>query len=240
MQMFGNLDTENLEETGDRLGGSTFESGYYKGTVKLVYAGKSQSSKAQSVNVVIDIDGREYKESFWVTNRNDENFYVKNDKKFPLPGFTNADDLAMLTTGYGLAQQEAEEKTVSIYDFETKAEKPTQVMVFTGMLGKEIGVGILKQTVDKNQKDASGNYVPSGETREENVVDKFFHAETERTVTEIKQKIETPVFKDKWLSKNEGRTVNKAKGAGGVQSGAPGRPQPSGGAAPKPANSLFG
>lgn len=247
-KMFGNLSTEGLEETGDRLGGGgTLPTDFYTGVIKLAYAGKSQSSNAQSLNVHIDIDGREYRESFWVTNRNGENFYAdKNDpkKKHPLPGFVMADDICLLTTGYGLAEQETEEKVVNLYSFEQSKEVPQNVNAFTALHGQAISVGLIEQIVDKNQK-VGNEYVPTGETRNENVADKFFHAESGRTVTEVKEGKTEAIFRDKWIEKNRGAEPrNKAKGAQGApgkpggNNGAPGKPAPQANAAPK--SNLFG
>lgn len=241
MKMFGNLSTEGHEEVTDRLGGGgTFESGFYMATVKLAYAGKAQNSNAQSVTIHLDIGGREYRETLWVTNKQGENFYIdKNDstKKHSLPGFVTVDDFCLLTTGHGLVDQTFEDKVVKLYDFEQKKDMPQNVPVLIDVIGKEIGVGLIKQIVDKNVKDSSGNYVPSGETREENVADKFFHAESLRTVSEFKNSVEEAVFQPKWVEKNTGETRNRAKGAAG-KTGAPGKPAAAQTQAPK--TSLFG
>ena len=248
-KMFGNLTDENLEKTGDVLGGGgPVESGIYTGTVKLAYAGKSNSSNAQSIVVHIDTGNREIRESLWVTNRNGENFYAdKKDpnKKRPLPGYTTADDLCLVTTGHPLSEQDLEEKVVNLFDFEARAERPQNVPVLVDVIGKEVTVAVLKQTVDKNVQDSSGKYVPSGETRDENVIDKVFHAESQRTVTEIREGLEEGKFLEAWKAKNEGQTRNRAKGADG-KTGAPGgagAPPARGNSAPgnaKPKTSLFG
>lgn len=242
-KMFGNLTTDGLEESGDRLGGGfLFESGVYTGTVKMAYAGKASQSEATSITVLIDFDGREFRETLWVTNRNGENSYAdKKDanKKHPLPGFTMVDDLCLVTTGHGLADQNVEEKVVKIYDFEHRKDMPTNVPVLVDLIGKPITAAVLKQTVDKQKKNDAGVYVNTGETREENTVDKFFHTESRRTVTEIKQGIEEAIFIDAWDQKNKGKTRNRAKGgADNGKAGAPGAGAP--GAAQKPKQSLFG
>jgi hypothetical protein len=243
-KMFGNLTGDGLESVGDRLGGGLLESGVYDGTVKLAYAGKSQSSNAQSVVAHIDVKGVEFRETFWITNRNGVNSYDdKKDpsKKHPLPGYTMADDLCLLTTGLPLSEQTVEEKIVKLYDFESKKDIPQNVPVLTDVIGKPITVGVLKQTVDKQQKDSAGNYVNTGETRDENIADKFFHTESRRTVTEVREGFEEPAFYAKWVEKNTGKTRNRAKGSEG-KVGAPGRPAASNAAgAPKAkAKSLFG
>lgn len=239
--IFANLKTDGFEEEQDRLGGGgVLESDAHDAIVKLAYAGKAQHSDAQSVTVHFDINGFEYRETYWVTNRNGENFYLdKRDssKKHALPGYNMVDNLCLLTTGYGLADQEMEEKVVNLYDFEEKKELPKNVMVLTSLIGKPITVGLIKQIVDKTAKDSAGNYVPTGETREENTTDKFFHAETKRTVSEIKAKLEEAGFYPKWVEKNQGKVRNRAKGADGKAVGG-GAPKPSGNTTPQ--KSLFG
>jgi hypothetical protein len=239
---FGNLTTSGLEESKDVLGGGSYlkDSGVYDGIIKLAFAGKSDSG-ARSLTVHIDIDGKEYRETLYVTSREGKHYYhPKGDtsKKSPLPGFTTANDLALLSTGLSLGDQTIEEKVVKLYDFDTKAEVPTKVEMLTEMIGKPIKLGIVRSVVDKNVKDASGNYVPSGETKEENTIDKVFHAETGKTVAEFTAKIETAEFLGKWDEKNTGVTRQKAKGAGG-KVGIPGV-APVAGGAKAPTKSLFG
>jgi hypothetical protein len=234
MKMFGNLSTEGLEEVTDRIGGGgPMDTGVYTGKVTLAYLKHSGSSEAQALAVHIDFGGREYREDFWVVNRNGENFYQdKQDakKKHPLPGFVTADDLCLLTSEMGLADQDAEDKVVKLYDYDAKKEMPTQVKAFTSLHGKEITAAIVRQTVDKNTKTDDGRYVPSGETRDENVVEKFFHTESKLTVVEAKAGLDEGTFHDKWKTKNEGskprdRSSNKAGAAGSPgRSGAPGAP----------------
>jgi hypothetical protein len=245
MKMFGNLTGDGLEQTGDRLGGGGVrETGAYEATVKLVYAGKASSSNAQSLTVLLDMGGQEYRETLWVTNKNGENFFLdKQDKtkKVPLPGFTIADDLCLLTTGMPLSEQTFSEKVVNIYDYDAKKEVPTNVHVLMDLIGKPVIMGVVKQTVDKTKKnDNTGQYDPTGETRDENVIEKVFHAESKRTVTEFRAEQEEAVFYGKWVEKNAGKTRNRSKGAEG-KAGAPARPGAApGAAAPQAKKSLFG
>lgn len=240
-KMFGNLSDAGLEKEGDRLGGSfLFDTGVYLAEVKLAYAGSSNAgdSKAQSITVHLDIDGKEYRETFWITNRDGNNFYAdKQDssKKRPLPGYTMMDDLALLTTGEALTECEAEEKVHRLYDFEKRAEVPQNVPTLTPMIGQAVRVAIVRQIVNKRAK-VGDEYKPTAETREENVVEKFFFADDKRTVTEIREEIDTAVFHDKWLERNAGKVRDKTVEAEGVP-GVPGKPAP--GKAPAPKTSLF-
>ena len=102
MGMFKDLSTESLEAPVDYLGGNfdPIATGVYEATIKLAFAGQSKSSKAQSVTLHLDLDGKELRETVYVTNRNNENFYVdKTDKtkRHPLPGWTAIDDICLLT-----------------------------------------------------------------------------------------------------------------------------------------------
>lgn len=243
--MFGKFTTDGLEEVGDRLGGpQLFDTDVYDAVVKAAYAGKASASNAQSITVLLDVGGKEFRETHWITNKNGENFYAdKNDasKKQPLPGFTMINELCLVTTGVELSEQDVEDKVIKLYDFDTKKDVNTNVPMLVELIGKPVTVAIVRQIVDKQQKDASGTYVNTGQTREENVADKFFHTETGKTVTELRQKLDAE-FKGKWAEKNKGVTRNRAKGSEG-KAGAPGRPAAAGaapGAAAKPRNTLFG
>lgn len=240
---FGNLTTQGLEKAGDNLGGGgLFETDVYSGNIVLAFAGASDKG-ARFLEVHIDTgSGRIYRERMYVTNKQGQNYYERDGKKNPLPGFTTANDLALLSTGHDLAAQTFEEKVVKLYDFEAKAEVPTKVQAATSMMGLPITIAVVKQTVDKQKmNESTGNYEATGETRDENTIDKVFHAESGKTVSEFSTlaKDAPGEFQGKWLEKNKGKTRNKAKGAEG-KTGAPGRPAPAGGAAKPAGGSLFG
>lgn len=249
-KMFGNLTTEGAEKVEDRVGGFTlFETDVYEGIVKLAYVTKSTSSESQAANLVIDIGGREYRETIWMTNSKGENTYQ--DKKDPakkhlLPGFISINDLAMMTTETPLSEQDLENKVVEIYDFEARKAVPTNVPVFVDMLGKPVKVAIQKRTVDKQKKDGNNVYQNTGETRDENTIVKFFHPETDQTLTEAIEGVAGGTYMNAWLGKNQGKTYNAVKGAG-PNAGAAGRPgannappTSNGAGAAKPKTSLFG
>lgn len=243
-KMFGNLtDTAQMETASDTLGGGgAIASGAYDGTIELVYAGQSSGG---ALNVTVHFkttDGREVRETIYFTNKKGENFYLdKQDatKKHPLPGFTTVNDLCLLATGVGLADQETEEKTVKIYDANERKELPKPVQCLTALHGQPISLGILRVLEDKMGKDSGGNYtVPTGEIRTFNTIDKVFHPETGRTVNEYLQEVETPEFKTAWIQKNDGKDRNKAKGLAAAE-GSTGSGRP-GGAAGTATKSLFG
>jgi hypothetical protein len=245
--VFGNLTTDGLEETQDRLGGfRVLESGPYTGTIKAAYAGKAASSNAQSVTIILAHADGEYRETFWITNKNGENFFIdKNDakKKVPLPGFTTVDDLCLVTTNKPLAQQPAEDKVMNIYDVEAKKELPKSVPMLVNLIGNEVTLGILKEVRNKQVKNSAGVYEDTADSREENVTDKIFHYPSNLTVVEARRGIQTPTFYGAWVEKNQGVTRDRTNKDAASQNGRAGRPNgappKAGDSAPKTA-SLFG
>lgn len=242
--IFKSLTTENMEEATDTLGGfSRLDTDVYPATIKMAYAGQSQGG-AQSVTVIADVKGQEHRETLYVTNRKGENFYPdKNDKsvRHPLPGFTTVDDLCLLATGHPLAEQDAEPKVVKIYNFEERKEVPTEVPVLLDLIGKNVQLGIVKRIEDKTAKnDQSGEYEPTGETREVNLIDKVFHVETGRTVSEYRHEIDPAEFMPAWIKRNQGKTRDVSKASKGNVAGNSGSGRPGGGERKPASKSLFG
>jgi hypothetical protein len=245
MSLFANLSTAGLEETSDRLGGfAVLESGILTGTIKAMYAGASTSG-ARFIALIVMAGSKEYKETVYITNKKGENFFLNkqdNSKKVPLPGFITIDDICLCTSGKPLAEQSAEDKVVELYDGTAQKMLPTSVPMLVDCLGKEISLGILKQLVNKNVKDSTGNYVATAETKEENTIDKVFHTESRMTTVEARNGAAAPAFWAAWEEKNKGVTRDKRTvkdGQGGAVAGAP--PQANGTTAPAGrGTSLFG
>lgn len=237
--LFSGFTTEGMEKTKDVLGGfSLFESDIYEAEIKLAYAGSSTKSKAQSITVHLDIGGREYRETIWVTNGNNENFSVRDGVKSPLPGYVTIDDLCLLATGYPLPNQTMEEKTVPLYDFEAKENRNQNVQVITSILGKKVRVGIQKVEDDKTKlNEATKKYEPTGETRELNTLAKVFHFDTKKTTAEFREGKEA-TFHDAWQKKWKDQVYKKAKGAAGKE-GRPGAARPQQGETKSGGASLF-
>ena len=233
-----------VEEAKDTLGGGgrgPLDTDAYGVTIKMAYIDYSKGG-AMSVNFDFETeDGRKLRDQQWVTSgdaKGNKNYYVdRNGKNQFLPGYTLVNDICMLTLEVPLEETDPEEKVISIYDFAQGKEVPTPKMVITELLGQKVTLAVEKQIVDKNVKDASGNYVPSGETREQNEVVKAFHEEYGVTVGEAKMGLKEADFLNRWVEKNKGNVRNKAKGAAdGATAGAPKAPA----STPAPAKSLFG
>lgn len=240
MSIFANLKTkEGVAEETDRIGGSrVLESDVYDFTVDMAYIAFSQGG-AMSLNLTLKgSNGENLKEAIWVASGdakgNKNTFTDKQGKEQYLPGFNMGNAISLLTVGKEIGDLDPEEKTINIYNFEAKKEVPTKVPVLVEMLGEKITLGVLKVISDKNIKDDSGKYVPSGETREGNEIAKAFHGDTQMTVAEIRAESSEATFVNTWREKNKGNTRDKSTGASG-STGTTGAP--TGAAAPK--KSLF-
>ena len=244
MSLLATLSTDSeIANERDSIGsGSVLESGLYKASVALAYITKA-ASEAMGLVLHLKTDaGQEIRQTLWMTSgkaKGGKNFYVdKNGEKHYLPGFNHSNSLALLTVGKEISQLETEVKVVNVYSSDAKAEVPTKVDMIMDLLGQEILVGLLKQTVDKTQKNDAGEYIPTGETREENEIDKLFRAKDRMTTAEIRAQAEEATFASTWEKKWAGKVRNKAKGE--AAAGTAGAPKAASAGAKKPTTSLFG
>lgn len=235
-------DDKIADET-DSVGGkfNIFPSSIYEAEIKMAYIQNAAGadSQAMGINCTFDINGQEYKETFWVTGKNGKNYYVdKNsgDKKY-LGGFITADALCLLGVGKSLSDLDTETKMVRIYNADAKAEVPTKVECLTDLLGATVKLGIQQQTVFKQAKDSAGKWQDTDETRDENVVDKVFRAKDLKTTSEIRAKAEEASFHALWTEKWEGQVKDRTKKKGAKGASKPGAP--AGAATPKPTSNLF-
>lgn len=224
---------KDVQQDTDVLGGAK-PSGIYKCVIEAAYLGVSQGGAHSLTIVAKDEKGSPVRETLWITNKEGNEFYEYNGEKRFLPGFNIANAIALLTVGYELSElDDPETATLKIYDFDEQKEVPTEVECLKQLHGEEIWFGILKEIQDKTAKNAStGNYEPTGETREVNVIDKVFRAESGLTVAEARLGEDKGDFINKWTAKWEGKERNRAKGKGGA--GKAGSPVQS-----KPKSSLF-
>lgn len=248
MSMFKNLSTDNLETQTDQLGGFTlFDSGLYPAKIKMIYITTSDNG-AMAANLVAELEGgKEYRETFWITNKKGENFYLNkqdSSKKVPLPGFTHINDIALITTGSPLAELDSSEKVVRLWDREAGALVARSVPCIDGVEDGEIILAIQKTLANKTEKQADNSYAEIAETREYNEVNKVFHPETRQTIVEAMNGQDAS-FIDSWEKRNKDVTRDARKIKDG-QGATPGKPpvtrKPAGAPASAPAASkpMFG
>lgn len=252
--MFENLQTsEDVQEATDNLGGTfILDTDVHNMDIDMAYIDYSDGG-AMSLVLTFTSPGKTLRQTLWMTSGNDKgnkNFYLdRNNNKQYLPGFTLADDLSLMTCNIPMAQQVTEEKTINVYDFTAKKELPVKKQVVMSMLQKKIKVAVFKQIVDKSIKnptfnadlpvsDANLKYVTTGETRDENEIDKFFSSAKSLTVVEARAGVQEGVFINQWIEKNAGVVRNRAKGATATAGAAGGNTAAP--AAAEPKTNLFG
>ena len=244
MNMLANLVSDaSIANEKDSVGTSgPAESGLYNHTISMAYLTKSTGGAMGLVLSLKDANNREVRQTLWMTSgtaKGGKNYYEKDGERHYLPGFNLANSLCLLAAGKEISAMEPEQKVVNVYNYEAKAEVPTKVDVLMDLVGKEIITGLIKQTVDKTKKnDATGIYEATGETRDENEIDKFFRASDRMTTAEIRAQATTAAFINTWEQKWSGKTRDRSTGAKG--SGLAGAPKGSGTPiVKKPSTSLF-
>ncbi len=231
--MFENLqrDTNIADETDFLGGGGPLETDVYSFVIDMAYIDKS-SGGAMSLNLQLkSAQGQSLKQTIYVTSGNakgNRNYYMvkkngqETGEKRYLPGFNTGNAICLLSIGKELSELQPEEKTINVYDFDQKKEVPTKKNVLMELLGAEIDLGVWKQIVDKNQKNDAGVYVPTGETRNENEIDKVFRTRDGMTVAEVTAQVEESAFRQQWIDKNQGKVKDKSTAqAGGATAGLP-------------------
>ena len=218
MNLLAGLTTDNtIADASEAVStGSVLTSNVYDFNVDLAYISKSTGG-AIAINLHLSANGQTLRQTVYASSgdaKGNKNFYTdKNGKKQYLPGFNVANNLALLTAGKPLSELVPEQKVANLYDYDAGKELPTKIAALTEIMGKPVSAGIIKQTVDKKAKTDSGEYEATGETRDENEIDRLFRTSDGLTVTEIKAAATDPAIKTAWLKKNFEVTKMKAKGA---------------------------
>jgi hypothetical protein len=200
----------------DSLGGGSFvwESDIYDCVVDMAYLSESKGG-ATFLNLTLLNGKKKLKESFCIISgeeKGKKTFYIgKDGVSHPLPGWTQAYNLCMTSSGETLTDiaNNGQTKTINIYNFDKRKELPTETdHVLVDLIGKSVKAGVIKQLVNKRVKQ--GNvWVDTADSKEENTISQFFHAETGLTVAEASKDIKEASFINKWLSTNKDKTRDK-------------------------------
>jgi hypothetical protein len=187
-------------------GGFTLSTGLYAMVVDNAYLDKS-SKGAMSLNLHLKkkAGGNQvYRHTIYITSgdtKGNKPYYEKDGKKFPLPGYSLANQISQITADLPISQVTPEKKLVKLWDFEASAEVAREVPVLTEMVGQEILVGMQLVRENKRSKTATGEWVDTNEAREFNEIDKVFYPDG-FTVTEKSGDAEEAVFVHKWEAAN--------------------------------------
>jgi len=243
-KLFAGLTTAGMEQAEDRLGGGRhiFDTDVYENIkIKLAYTGQWDSG-ARYVYILAEIDGQEFEETITITNKEGQNFYMKEGKKNQMPGFVTINELCLTATGSELEDQDTEERQIEVWNNEEKKKVRQARDVLTDLTGATASLAIRKTTQPKQKKGDDQKYHDTDEDVTINEIVKSFHPETRATVSEIKKaekdgKDIEAVFIDQWKEKWKGTEYNKRKGSGSSKGTADGAPPKASG--DKPKTSLF-
>ena len=231
MSIFSAVQNANLTTKEEDVlgGGFTVPTNVYPAIVKLAYVDKSAKG---AINVVFDfailVNGKErnHKETIYISNA--AGSFTYKDKKTgedkPMPGFVTVDTICKAITGKSITQMTTEKKLVKIYDYTQKAEVPQEKEVLMDLVRGKLELGIQELTVDKTVKSDTGEYVPTGETRDINELSKVF-TEDGMTLVEKETGATEAKFKAAWIKQYADKKINKAKGkADGAKAGGVAKP----------------
>lgn len=245
-------------------GGGILDTDIYPATVKYAFIGKAANSDARNLTLCLKINKLEVTRQIWMTNKKGDVTYKdkKTGEEKNLPGYNQVNALCMLLCSKEVGDMDVEEKTLNLYDFDAKKEVPQSVDCFVDLHGENLQVAIQRQTVDKTEKNEStGDYDPTGETRDQNEFIKFFPEDRLVTISEVAHFVKSlggdfeEVMSDgdlgkainkmkddgdyatKWLDKNRGETYDKSTGKKEGKSFGGGKSKSDGGSSEKKSKS---
>lgn len=141
--------------------------------------------------------------------------YMKDGKEYPLPGYSQMNQIVKICAGITLGQIEPEKKLVKMWDFDANAEVAREVPVVTQIVGQEILVGLTFRRENKRAL-VNGKWTDTNEAREFNEIDKVFYPDG-FTVTEKAAEAEEAVFVHEWTKAfPEGTVIDKFKSVAGA------------------------
>lgn len=230
----------SVKEDGDSLGGYLLDTDAYKMVIDMAYGEKSKGGALGVYVTFKNQEGKTLKQTFWVrggdTKGNKTTYTTPNGDEKMLPGYAQMNTICKMALGKEIHQIATEAKTIKAYNPTLKKEAPVEKQVMVELLGKEVILGVMLQTVNKTAKNDAGKYVPTGEVRQENEVSKIFRASDSLTASEIAAGETEAVFIHEWTNKFKGTVRDRStKVAAAGNTGTTGAPTTAGaGAAPSP------
>ena len=201
------IDTDVEESVTDTLGGGSYikSTGLYPVTVDMAYLSKTvNGALALNLHFKAVEDNSMIRQTIYMTSGdkkgNKNHYFDKNKKKRLLPGMITADQIATITAGKSMAALTPEQKTIKLWDYESQAEKPTQVPVLTEILGQPLLVGLHKIRDNKVIKDSNNKYIRQAAEKFLNEMDKVFYPDG-FSVTEKTAEAAEALFHHKWQDK---------------------------------------
>jgi serine/threonine-protein kinase RIO1 len=206
----GSIGTDVEQPSTDTLGGGfILNSGLYPMTIDLAYLGETPKG-AKSVTLhfkAADGSKKNFRNTIYLTSgkaKGQLHYYLggKNkDKKIILPDRQKAEQLSQITTGKEFSKLETELKTIKLWNFDAKAEVPTEVEVVTELLNKQILLGVRKIHRNKRIQDANGKWEDGPEAETVNDLHRVYFPDG-LSVGEKNKGVTEPTFVKTWKNKH--------------------------------------
>jgi len=171
--------------------GGVLPSGIYPMQIKVAFVSIGATGSTNIVLHAESPDGQFFKTSECVISgdaKGNHPYYIYSGKKIPLMGWANMQQLCQLTLNKELSEMETEEKTIKLYDYESKKELPKEVDMITDLIGEAVYMAIREVRSIKQVQLESGAWVDTeGEDLEivsKNEIDKVYDIESKLTVIE--------------------------------------------------------
>lgn len=200
---------ENKDKVSPAFG--VLDTDIYDATLDLAFTRRSANGAIGLELHFTLADGYKYKETPWLTNRNKETTYMRDGKAHRLPGYTLANNLALITTGADIVNQDTEEFVVKLYNYDMGVEQNTTVDALKEMMGNKVKLAIRKTLEFKRAANAQGVYEDTKDTREVNEIVAVMDVEG-FTVQELYDELDAPIFAPAWLEANQGKVRDRTQG----------------------------
>jgi len=203
---------DDIQESEERVGGfSLLASNIHKLRITQAYM---ILSKNGAKGVVIDAEtpeGHKHSQTFYITNKSGQPYYVKDGKKNMLPSMVTINNLAKLLgfKNFGEVYNARVKKAGTIFDWESRKEITKEVEMLTKFCGKIVAAAIVHRKENKN-KLVGKEYKPTNEAREFNEILVFLDKKTNRTATELAENADAKYAAD-FLSKYENQVDDRFK-----------------------------
>lgn len=207
--------SKNAATVKDSLGrGSLLTSNIYDMNIEMAYFDESPAGQGIVVLKLKDEESNGFvSQSFYVTGEVDgeQVTYVvdSNGNEKNRVAFNTVLDLCKICCDATLEEvfDAGEEHSIEVYDFDAGEVVDKDKFILVGLVDQKVKVGVLH--VNKSRLD--GDFEPTGEEYEANIVDKFFFPDTGMTVNEVNAEMDEPDLFDKWMDKYSGELVDRTK-----------------------------
>lgn len=213
---------ELLETANDQMGLFTqviHEGGVYKAVVKNAYFNQKSPSEDYYLSLNLEMTHPEtgavfeYADKIYsvVTATGDITKKDAKGEEVLKQGYIKANSLSVLTLGKVLTDVATVPKIVKEYNFTLKQEINVEVQTIQELIGKELLVGLSKESSNKNVQDPLTNvWTPSKEKVTKNVLQQFFNLEG-FSFTEVRDDVKEPVKIKQFEEKYTNKEISKYK-----------------------------